>query len=154
RRITREVPLLFGDGASVLVARTAIVGDETWLLLFERRVHRSRPTHRGPRIVGRHHELAEIDGYLAEPNESVLCLQGPLGIGKTALLSCLAARCEDLGCPYFSIDARTLPPTQEALARVITGGPVEHRPLERLQAAQSLGLRGWVLAIDNFDAWQ
>ena len=154
RRVTREVVLPFRDRGAVLVARTAIVGDETWLLLFERTAHRSRPRRRSPRIVGRQRELAEIDDYLAEPADSVLYLQGPLGIGKTALLSALAARCDELGCPRFWIDARTIPPTQEAVAQVIIGGPMDHRPLERLHAAHELGARGWVLVIDNFDAWQ
>lgn len=154
RRVTREVVLSIGEHGEVLVARAAIVDDETWLLLFERSARRSRPRRRAPRIVGRQRELAEIDDYLAEPGDSILYLQGPLGIGKTALLSALAARCDELGCPRFWIDARTLPPTQEAVAHVITGGPLDHRPLERLHAARELAARGWVLVIDNFDAWQ
>ncbi|OJY17067.1 MAG: hypothetical protein BGO98_12990 [Myxococcales bacterium 68-20] len=154
RRITREVVLPVRDRGDVLVARAAIVGDETWLLLFERSARRSRPRSRSPRIVGRQRELAAIDDYLAEPGDSILYLQGPLGIGKTALLSALAVRCDELGCPRFWIDARTIPPTPEAVAHVITGGPISHRPLERLHAAHELGTRGWVIVIDNFDAWQ
>jgi len=41
-------------------------------------------------IVGRDHELNDARGSLSDPAGSVLCLQGPAGIGKTALAKVVA----------------------------------------------------------------
>lgn len=156
RRVTREVVLATDGASSELLARGALVGDETWLLLLERgiRVEPYAPPPRRP-FVGREAELAELERYLVEPGAGVLFVQGPLGIGKSALLAAFAARCEQLGCPYFSIDANAHPPSDDLIARVFTRGAVTTHPLERLvEATRALGPGRWVLLIDNFDAWQ
>ncbi|MBX3261287.1 MAG: hypothetical protein KF782_16500 [Labilithrix sp.] len=153
-RVTGRVVLPSSVDDVVIVVRPAAVGDETWLLLFEQPKRRSRPPRSAePLLVGRHNELREFDRYLAEPNGTILYLQGPLGIGKTALLTALAARCDELQCPRFWIDARSLPPTQDAIARILTGG-ADRSPLQRVEAALDLGAQRWVVLIDNFDAWQ
>jgi hypothetical protein len=153
RRMTREVVLpLSVDGDAEVIARTAIVGDQTWLLLVERE-RSSPPRSERRRFVGRAAELLELDRHLADARPNVLYVQGPLGVGKSALLGAFVVRCQELGCPHFRIDARTSPPTQQAVLRVITQS-VQRGPLERLDAARELGMYGWALVIDNFDAWQ
>lgn len=156
RRVAREV-VIGTDGATAeLVARAALVGEETWVLLLERAPKGARyvPLSTTP-FVGRHAELTELDRYLADPGASVLFVHGPLGIGKSALLKAFAARCDELGCPYFSIDANTHPPSDDLIARILTRGTAEANPFERLiDATRALGPGRWVLFIDNFDAWQ
>ncbi|MBX3232618.1 MAG: hypothetical protein KIT84_16705 [Labilithrix sp.] len=153
-RLTGQVTLPPAIEGRTLVARSAAVGDETWLLLFETAGKRGRTSRSIPYVVGRVAELSQLEDYLADGSDDVLYVQGPLGIGKSALLAALAARCDELGCPCVRIDARRVPPTQEAIALEITGGPPARSPLERVARARALGMRGWVVIIDNFDHWQ
>jgi hypothetical protein len=157
RRITREIALPSAPGAaSEVVARAAMVGEATWLLLHERPIPAQRPTEEPRRtIVGRHRELAELERYLAGSESSVLYVRGPLGIGKTALLSAFATRCEQLGCPAFWIDARTSAPTEQTVVSALTDSRTSRHPLDNLLGTvQRLACRRWVLLVDNFDAWQ
>lgn len=148
-RLTPEVVLPTAPGCPPLLARTAVVGDQTWLLLFEGRRPLEQRLSNSAGFVGRNHELHAFKAHLVSDGASLLYVHGPLGIGKTALIAHFASYCGEVGCRVIELDARFVPPTEEALMRAITGG----RSLKHFEAALEIGDRRWVLFIDNFDAW-
>lgn len=141
-----------GDPTRSIVVRLAIAGDQTWLTLHERMCAPGRG--RAPPIVGRRTELTELERYLVCDELSILYVRGPLGIGKSALLGAFAARLDELGCPYFVLDATSTEPTSDAVAAAILGGSSSASLATITRAAQRLGSRRWAIFVDNFDAWQ
>lgn len=153
RRLVPEVTLPIEARGETLVARGAAVGDETWLLLFVRPFQGPNRSSQGG-LVGRRSELVEFDRYLgAAVDEDVLYVQGPLGIGKTSLLSAFRLRCQELGCRHFTLNARNVPPTEDAVIDALCrmGGPLGR--LARFDAIAELVQNRWVLFIDDVDAW-
>lgn len=153
-RVAEEVVLACpGDPARSIVARLAIARDATWITLHERAC--VLPRARAPNIVGRRTELLELERYLVSDELSILYVRGPLGIGKTALLGAFAARLDELGCPYLSLDATAIEPTSEAITAAMLGASSSVSSMTSLlTAARRLGSRRWVILVDNFDAWQ
>jgi predicted ATPase len=85
-----------------------LVEDDLAVLLSERFLTRSEPTHELPereidrelpaattRFVGRHRELRELVSLIRDPNVRLLTLSGPGGIGKTRLALAVAEAVRD-----------------------------------------------------------
>ena len=124
------------------------MADATTLRTVEDRLRGARRAG----FVGREAELELFRSALdaPEPPFSVLWVQGPGGVGKTSLLSALAAEAEARGCAPVRLDLRRVEPSPPAflveLERV-AGGTLERweRPvllLDTFEAASAL--EGWL----------
>lgn len=66
-------------------------------------------------FVGRKEELAAFDEALCGGGGRVLFVHGPGGVGKSALLSCVAQRAAEAGRTVLTLDARVLDPSPAAV---------------------------------------
>ena len=104
------------------------------------------------RFVGRAAELELFRGALAasEPPFSVLWIDGPGGVGKTALLGALAEAAADAGVGVVRLDLRAIEPSPPAftaeLGRAV-GLPAEAAPQEAFSGREPA-----VLLLDTFEA--
>ncbi len=104
------------------------------------------------RFVGRARELEQLQALLGEdPPASVVLLNGPGGVGKSALMRELARRAAALGWTPLSLDARELTPVAQALEEALAPALALRRPLVLLDswermAALDAHLRGVLLA--------
>jgi hypothetical protein len=108
-------------------------------------------TARRRRFVGR---AAELELFLAaldaaEPAFSVLWLQGPGGVGKTALLGAFAEAAGDVGMGVVSLDLRTIEPSPPAFMAEV--GRLVGLPGDGSQEALGDG-EPVVLLLDTFEA--
>ena len=152
--IVSEVVVRTLPDARCLIAEVASVGTERWVLLRVRAAP-SRPSAVVTKpLVGRSAETNAFEDFLVHTDSSLFVLEGPLGIGKTALLGAFEARCDALGCLFFKLDARMLEPDDAAIFAALSSDRDARHPLASLlPTARRLASRRWVLAIDNFDAW-
>ncbi len=60
------------------------------------------------RFINREHEIAYFEGLLnaTKPDKNIVSVLGPGGMGKTSLLVCYKALCEDRGIPVVLADLR------------------------------------------------
>ena len=124
------------------------MADATTLRTLEDRLRGARRAG----FVGREAELELFRSAIGapEPQFSVLWVQGPGGVGKTSLLSALAAEAEARGRAPVRIDLRRVEPSPPAFLEEIervAGGTLEHweRPvlmLDTFEAASAL--EGWL----------
>ena len=125
-----------------------------WVLLTVRPNAPVEPPTRLARIfVGRQEHLDAFERFLLAPDDVALVVEGPIGIGKSAVLNAFEARCRELACPVFTVDARTTSLDGGALDALTTGldsGSLTRALLRHANAAPG---RRWVLLIDNFDAY-
>lgn len=138
-----------------LVAGMAHDAEGGWLMLRLRdgdgAIFASTQT---PQLAGRAAELGAFEEFVLGSGNSLLLVEGSLGIGKTALLNAYQARCDGLGCFCFKIDARATDPTDSAILSALAPDREKTSSLAALfSIAGRLASRRWVLLIDNFDAW-
>ncbi len=152
--VVSEAPITTDSNGDQLMVAMARVGDERWLVLRMRKRPPSAAASTTPPLVGRAFERLTFETFVGGRGRSLLFLEGPLGIGKTALLEAYETWCRSLGCIHFRIDASALDPSDAAIFAAI------HPDTDALPAvaalfstARRLASRRWVLLIDNFDAW-
>lgn len=138
-RVAGEVVVgMVGDRMMVAqVAAPETPHGKSWILLSLRSVLPVTPDARQRRtFVGRGEQVDAFERFLLGPDGAILVVEGPVGIGKSALLSIFEQHCQSLACPVFVVDARTTN---------LEGGFVD-----ALAPAVS-GDRRWVLLVDDFD---
>lgn len=104
-------------------------------------------------FVGRQEHLDAFERFLLAPDDVALVVEGPIGIGKSATLGVFEARCRELACPVFTVDARTTSLDGGALDALTTSVDGGSLTLALLRHARAGPGRRWVLLIDDFDAY-
>lgn len=150
--VASEVRVAMLDDDRCLLARRA---DAATLLLFDAPTSRraSYPAEGKEIFVGRGPQLEAFDRFLAAGDDSLLVVEGPLGVGKTSLLDAFHARCRRLGTPVFRLDARTTRFHGDVLSFLasLRGGDGADPYRQIFGLAGELAGRTWVLLVDNFD---
>jgi hypothetical protein len=151
--VTEAVLATHEDGWR-LVGELASVGGQRWVLLHVRAPVVSTSSITTKRFVGREAELALFEDFVLGEADSLLFVEGSLGIGKTALLDAYEARCRALGWLCFRLDARVVDPSDSTiLAALYPPDRGSSAVASLFPTARRLAGRRWVLLIDNFDAW-
>jgi hypothetical protein len=91
------------------------------------------------RFVGRAAELARLESLLAhDPPVNVVLLNGPGGVGKSALMRELARRAAARAVTLVEVEARGLAPLAEELDRALAPAMTAERPLVLLDSWERL----------------
>jgi hypothetical protein len=100
---------------------------------MSRRIHEIVADRVNRELVGRESELADLLRFLQEDRAVILHLHGIGGIGKTSVVTALAARARATGIVVAFIDCRGIEPTEQAFLsemEAIVGGTI--RTVENL----------------------
>lgn len=143
------------DGGQ-LVGEAVLVRGERWIMLRYHLPVTSETSIQAKRLGGRGLEINAFETFVSNgDSRSLFFVVGPLGIGKSTLLSAFKDRCEELGCLSFRLDANTVGPSDSQILAALYPGQVTGRPTlaSLFPMAARLANRRWVLLIDNFDVW-
>src|SRR5581483_9724799 len=90
-------------------------------------------------------ELAAFDVALRTPDSSVLYVQGPGGVGKSALLRRFAQEAEAAGRPVVLVDGRAIPPAPGAFEAAAEQVSRDERAVLLVDTFERVqGLEGWL----------
>jgi hypothetical protein len=102
-------------------------------------------------VVGRERELALLARVLEPDGPRVAFVYGMAGIGKSALLSAFAHCCRTRGVRTFSVDCRSIDPTEAGFRGGVAAaaGEVDHGPLLPLTPGEQA-----VLIVDTYEVFR
>lgn len=142
----REVRLMTLDGDQCLVASLVTSDvDGAQAVLVQLRPLPAEPAIDEEVFVGRAEQLEAFDQFLGAPEGGMLILEGPIGIGKSALLRAFERRSQRIKMPSFRLDGRTSRFDGDAFATLEANKTGDW--FFRFDVAS----RPWLLLIDHFD---
>lgn len=149
--VAREVRLATLETEQCVVASLSlngVPGDAPFVLVTLRPAINAVDTEDNI-LIGRSVQLEAFDEFLAGPDGSMFVVEGPLGIGKTALLAAYERRCRRVDARIFRLDGRAMTFEGDVLSTLAE----QHlgRP-SVLRLASDIASRPWLLLIDHFDA--
>ena len=99
--------------------------------------------------------LARMNLCLREEGPIVVWLHGPIGVGKSKLLSEFEKKVKDASATFFKIDCRTVEPTKSGLLAALQElVGVELKDLEHAASVVSESSKRAVIAFDNYEVFR